>query len=117
MRPAATPKKLFDFELINGDCPVRDWLETLVTAIRARIEARLIRVSLGNLGDAKSVGEGVSELRLQFGSGYRVYFSQVEEEIILLLCGGDKSSQGEDIRKAKLYLEEFKSRGSNKRSI
>lgn len=77
-----------------------------------RMEARLKRVALGNYGDVKPVGQGVSELRLKFGSGYRVYFSQHGEEIIVLLCGGDKGSQTDDIETAKSYWADFKRRNN-----
>ena len=74
--------------------------------VQSRIVARIERVQLGNLGDVKSVGDGVHELRLDFGPGYRVYFARAGETIILLLCGGDKSSQARDIVRAKsLALE------------
>ncbi len=69
---------------------------------RAHINMRLRRISLtGNLGDAKPVGDGVYELRVSYGPGYRVYYSQRGKEILLLLIGGDKSSQQKDIEKAK----------------
>lgn len=68
---------------------------------RARILVRIRRLSLGNPGDVQAIGEGVSELRIHHGPGYRVYFRQRGALLILLLCGGDKSSQSEDIRKAK----------------
>ena len=67
---------------------------------RARIQARIDRLELGNVGDAKPVGEGVSEMRIDYGPGYRVYFSLRGSELIILLAGGDKSSQSKDIRKA-----------------
>ncbi len=66
-----------------------------------RIGARIRRVSLGNLGDVKPVGEGVSELRIPYGPGYRVYLTQRGETLIILLAGGDKASQRRDIERAK----------------
>ena len=65
-----------------------------------RINVRIRRLSLGNTGDAKSVGEGVSELRVDYGPGYRVYFLQRKTIVVILLCGGDKSSQRRDIQQA-----------------
>jgi len=62
---------------------------------------------LGNLGNSKSVGEGVCELKIDFGPGYRVYFGQLGSTIVLLLCGGDKSTQEQDIRKAYEYWKEY----------
>ncbi len=67
---------------------------------RARIQARIERLAMGNPGDAKSVGEGVCELRINYGPGYRVYFTRRGREVVLLLAGGDKSSQTRDIRTA-----------------
>lgn len=71
-----------------------------------KITARIRRVELGNFGDSKSVGSGVSELRVDAGKGYRVYFT-VRNKTVLLLCGGDKSSQAKDIRRAHQILREF----------
>ncbi len=65
------------------------------------ITARLFRVANGLLGDCHPVGEGISELRIHYGPGYRVYFKQREETLVILLCGGDKSSQKQDIKQAK----------------
>lgn len=79
-----------------------NWLAGLRDArARAKIAARIDRLSLGNFGDAKSVGAGVSELRIHHGSGYRVYFVRRGQNIVILLCGGDKDSQARDIRLAK----------------
>ena len=67
---------------------------------RARIDARIRRLSLGNPGDAKPVGEGVSELRIDYGPGYRVYFVQRGQRLVVLLAGGDKRTQDRDIKTA-----------------
>ena len=68
---------------------------------RLIINARIRRVSVGNFGDSKPLGEGVSELRIEYGPGFQVYFTQRGQEIIILLCGGDKSTQNRDIEAAK----------------
>jgi putative addiction module killer protein len=78
------------------------WFETLRDrAARFRIGARIRRLSLGNFGDVKPVGEGVSELRIPYGPGYRVYLTQRGELLVVLLAGGDKSTQKRDIERAK----------------
>jgi len=74
----------------------------------ARIAARLDRLASGNPGDAQPVGDGVSELRINYGPGYRVYFIQRGPVLIILLCGGDKSSQDRDIKQAKVLAEQWK---------
>ena len=78
------------------------WLEALpdVTA-RSRITKRIARVELGLMGDVKSVGGGVSEIRVDHGPGYRVYFTRRGAQIVILLCGGDKGSQARDIARAQ----------------
>jgi putative addiction module killer protein len=75
---------------------------------KARIEMRIRRLSLGNPGDVKPVGEGLSELRIDYGPGYRVYFMQQGSMLIVLLCGGDKGAQKADIAKAKQIASEWK---------
>lgn len=74
---------------------------------KALIAARVLRVANGLLGDVAPVGEGVSELRIHYDPGYRVYFRRRGEEIVILLCGGDKSTQDEDIRLAKRLADEL----------
>ena len=75
---------------------------------RARIDIRIRRLSLGNAGDAKPVGEGISEMRVDHGPGYRVYFIQRGEVVIVLLAGGNKSTQDKDIRNAKALANDLK---------
>jgi putative addiction module killer protein len=87
----------------GGRSPFREWLLELDQAVRARIQARILRFELGNLGDHKQVGGGVWEARLDFGPGYRVYFGRSGRELVLLLLGGDTSSQRKDISCAKQY--------------
>jgi putative addiction module killer protein len=72
----------------------------------AKIAVRIKRLADGNIGDAASVGDGVSELRIHFGPGYRVYFTRRGKTIVVLLCGGDKSTQAADIAKAKALAKE-----------
>jgi putative addiction module killer protein len=79
-----------------------DWFNSLRDRqARARIDVRIRRLSLGNPGDVKPVGEGVSELRIDYGPGYRVYFVQHGQTLVILLAGGDKSTQDKDIKTAR----------------
>ncbi len=75
---------------------------------RARINLRIYRMTLGNVGDARPIGGGLSELRIDYGPGYRVYFAQRGKTLVLLLCGGDKGSQERDIRRAKALAASWK---------
>lgn len=74
---------------------------------KAIIAARLFRLANGLLGDVSSVGQGISELKIHYGPGYRVYFKQKENQIIILLCGGDKGTQSRDIKVAKKLADEI----------
>lgn len=97
----------------EGRIPFRQWIHALRDILaRAKIRVRLNRVRLGNFGDAKAVGDGVSELRIAHGPGYRVYFARTGNTIVLLLCGGDKSTQKRDINRAKDYWLDYKRRSS-----
>ena len=101
------------YQLEDESTPVTEWLRNLRDLrARAQIEVRLRRVSAGNFGDCKSVGEGVSELRVDIGSGYRVYFGKHGQALVILLCGGDKTSQQPDITCAKTYWADWKRRNS-----
>jgi len=95
----------------NGKSPFADWLTSLKDIkTRAIVRVRLDRLRLGNWGDCKSVGEGVQELRIDFGPGYRVYLGQEGDVVILLLCGGSKKSQSKDIEKANQYWHDYQER-------
>jgi putative addiction module killer protein len=107
----ATPKELQIYVTEDGRAPFSEWLTSLRDIkARAKIRTRLDRVSLGNLGDCHGVGDGVQELRIDFGPGYRVYFGQIGLTIVLLLCGGDKSTQAKDIEQATRYWNEYRRR-------
>lgn len=86
----------------------RAWLTRLKnTLARAVILRRLDRIAMGNFGDAKPVGDGISEFRIDHGPGYRVYFIRRGEALIVLLCGGDKGSQARDIARARALAQEI----------
>jgi len=74
---------------------------------RMRIQVRIDRMADGNFGDVKAIGEGISEARIDYGPGYRVYFMQQGRQLVILLCGGDKSSQSRDIKQARLIAESW----------
>lgn len=89
-------------------CHLEEWLDNLRDRqARIKIKKRIDRLEMGNFGDYKSVGEGVCELRIDYGPGYRIYFATIGSQIILLLCGGDKSSQPKDILNAKQYWTQY----------
>lgn len=90
-----------------GEAPFIEWLESLDNTVQERIKQRLNRIMVGNLGDYKVLQGGVSEFRFPFGPGYRVYYGLENQKIILLLCGGGKSSQQRDIKKAIIYLNDY----------
>ena len=99
------------YQTRSGRRPFVEWLDGLDDrAARYRIESRLATVAAGSFGDVKSVGNGVLELRVRWGPGYRIYFATVGEVVVLLLCGGDKRNQDDDIDEAKAYFDDFKRR-------
>lgn len=102
------------FQLAETD-EFHHWLGSLVDRrAAARILDRIKRASNGNFGDAKAVGSGVSEMRIDYGPGYRVYFFRRGKELVILLCGGDKKSQKADIAKAVRMKEEIERSGEGK---
>ena len=103
----ARERVLQEYITLAGKNPFAEWLRSIPDkTTRARIRTRLSRLRLGNFGDARSVGEGADELRMDFGPGYRVYYGVVDETIVLLLGGGDKRLQPRDIREAKQHWQE-----------
>ena len=105
-----TPKEIKRYSTPEGKIPFSEWFFSLRDfKAQAKITARLDRIERGNLGDYSSVGEGVCEIRIDYGPGYRVYFGQIGSIIVILLCGGDKSTQNKDIRKAIEYWIDYRS--------
>jgi putative addiction module killer protein len=105
------PFKVREYVEPHGKSPFREWLDSLDIATKARVQVRLLRVESGNLGDYKSIGEGVMELRLDFGPGYRIYFAIDGGTIVLLLTGGNKGGQRKDIKHAQKLWAEYLSGG------
>ena len=101
------------YKTINGKIPYDEWLESLDDYTAGKISIRLERLSLGNFSNCDPVGEGAHEIIMDFGPGYRVYFSNITTKKILILNGGTKRAQSKDIKKAKEYLEDYKMRGQN----
>lgn len=90
--------------------PFKEWVDGLDGVTRAKIRIRLDRVRLGNLGKNRNLGEGVYELKIDYGPGYRVYYALNGKTVVLLLLGGDKSTQKKDILQAIAYWEDHKER-------
>ena len=97
--------------------PYQEWFQSIVRkdkSTAARISNRLLRIEKeGNLGDQRTVGAGVFELKFRFGAGYRIYFGRVGDEVVILLSGGDKRTQTKDIEIAKRYWKDYKTRVKN----
>jgi putative addiction module killer protein len=103
-----SPQTIIVYRTAAGQEPFTLWLHTLRDpSTRRRILQRLFRLENGNFGDCHPVGGGVSELRFFFGSGYRVYYGEEGDTLVVLLCGGDKSSQSGDIRQAQAFWKEY----------
>ncbi|MGH9818256.1 MAG: type II toxin-antitoxin system RelE/ParE family toxin [Candidatus Acidiferrales bacterium] len=99
------------YRTVSGADPFAEWLGALADRqAQARIQTRLDRLERGLPGDVEFCGEGVWELRIDWGPGYRVYYARAGERIILLLCGGDKRKQQADIKRAKEYWNDYQQR-------
>jgi len=104
-------RKIELFITSTGRIPFEEWVRGLRDKTsKARVFSRIDRLRLGNFGDCKAVGAGVLELRIHFGPGFRVYFGIAGAHVVLLLCGGSKSSQQQDIATAVGYWKEYQSR-------
>jgi putative addiction module killer protein len=99
----------------QGRAPFLKWFDALNDEAQARVATALERLELGNLSSIKSAGEGVQELRIDFGPGYRVYFGRDGEKFVILLAGGIKKRQQADIERAKELWREFKKRRQEER--
>ena len=96
------------YQTKEKDSPFETWLDKLndINA-KARLLQRIDRIELGNFGDCEPVGDGVHELRIDYGPGYRIYFGNDGKQLVILLCGGTKRRQEKDIKKAKEYWEDY----------
>ena len=104
-----TTKSLKIYHAPDGQAPFQEWMESLRDEKgKGIINARLGRVRLGSLGDFKSVGQGVLELRVNFGPGYRIYLGRDGQTVVILLCGGDKKSQRKDIQNALAFWADYR---------
>ena len=104
--------KLVVYVSEEGKTLFDDWFDNLDTmaALKVRTALALARIETGNLGDVKPVGQGVSERRITFGPGYRVYFGKDGDTLVILLCGGTKKRQSKDIEQAKAFWDDYKNR-------
>jgi len=113
--PPVIEREIKKLELQNGLVPFDEWFDALHDRkMQAAVDARLTRVRAGNFGDCKSVGGGVFELRIALGPGIRVYYGLQGQQVVILLGGGDKSTQARDIRRAQQLWQQFTKHASEK---
>lgn len=99
----------------SGRCPFARWLDGLRAPAHAKVQTAVARIELGNLSNARSVGSGVLEYRIDFGPGYRIYFGRDGDTLIILLAGGTKQRQQRDIEAAKAWWREYRQRKPRER--
>jgi putative addiction module killer protein len=99
----------------RGRCPFARWLDGLPAPAHAKVQTAIARMELGNLSNVRAVGAGVSEFRIDFGPGYRIYFGRDGDTLIILLAGGTKQRQQHDIEAAKALWREYRQRKREKR--
>ena len=102
--------EVLQYEAEDCSCPFADWFDHLDTTAALKVRTAIARMEAGNFGDVKSVGEGVSERRIDFGPGYRLYFGRDGQDLVLLLVGGTKRRQQADIDRAKGLWADYKER-------
>jgi putative addiction module killer protein len=102
--------ELVQYETATGVCPFADWFDRLDSRAALKVRAALARMEAGNPGDARTVGEGVLERRIDWGPGYRVYFGRDGERMVVLLVGGTKKRQQSDVKQAKAYWADYRRR-------
>ena len=95
---------------IEGRSPFGSWFNDLDAIAAAKVTVAITRLQTGNHSNVKYIGRGVAEYKIDFGPGYRIYFGKDGSKLIILLCGGDKKTQSKDIKKAKKYWQDYKSR-------
>jgi len=118
MSPISYTWEVREYAAEDGRYPFTAWVRSLPdTRMRARVAARINRLRLGNFGDAKPVGDGVMELRIHAGAGVRVYFGRIGKRVVLILAGGDKSTQRRDIERAKEYWQDYRRRHESKQTL
>ena len=102
---------IHEFTDEQGNSPYAEWLLSLRDArTKAKIIMQVDRMELGLLGDSGPIGQGLSELRIHYGPGYRVYYGKVNQNFYLLLCGGNKSTQSRDLKRAKVHWQHYQRR-------
>ena len=94
------------YENDNGKSPYIEWEDELTPSVRAQIRKRINRLRCGNFGDCEPIEDGVFELRIHIGPGYRIYYGKKGKKVVILLCAGDKGSQKRDITRAKKYWQD-----------
>lgn len=101
---------VLQFETSAGECPFADWVLGLEVRAQLKVRTAIARMEAGNRGDVKPLGQGVSERRIDYGPGYRIYFGQDGEQLVILLVGGTKKRQQRDIEEAKAFWADYKAR-------
>ena len=102
---------------LDGVSPFIEWFEVLDVKTQTIVDKRLDRIELGNLGDVKSVGDGVYEARIHYGPGIRIYFSMQDRKVVVLLAGGTKRTQQKDIKMARIFCLDYKTRFKGNKNV